>query len=388
MAQSMLCISAGWLGRHGWKEQYLMPIIRSVATALPPYMVSQEHIRDLARQHFAPAFAEIDRYMSVFRHAQIDRRHFVAPAEWFTQPHSFKECNDLFIEAASGLGEAAARRCLNAAGLEPADVDHLIWISTTGLAAPSPDALLINRLGMNRHTRRTPIWGLGCAGGVAGLARAYEYARAFPDQRVLLISAELCSVTFQWNDRSKRNLIAASLFADGAAAVLVEGDEARGLRLEASKETQVSSLKSQVSILGTQSTLWPNSTEIMGWEIVDSGMQVVFSSRIPQIVRTMMLENTTEFLARHQLRIDDIDHWILHPGGAKVIRAYESALAIDSERLGHTWAVLRDHGNMSSATIFFVLDAFLKAGAPQPGEYGVLAVLGPGFSCELALIRG
>lgn len=365
-----------------------MPVIRSVATALPPHKLPQERIRDLARQHFAPAFPEIDRYMSVFRHAQIDTRHFVAPLEWFAQPRSFKDCNDLFIEAATALGEAAARRCLDAAGLEAMNVDHLIWVSTTGLSAPSPDALLINRLGMQQHIRRTPIWGLGCAGGVAGLARAYEYTRAFPDQRVLLISAELCSLTFQWNDLSKRNLIAASLFADGAAAVLVEGDEARGLRLEANKPTQVSSLKPPVSILSTQSTLWPNSTEIMGWDIVDSGMQVVFSSRIPQIVRTMMLENTTEFLAQHQLGIDDIDHWILHPGGAKVIRAYEAALAIDSERLSHTWTVLRDYGNMSSATIFFVLDAFLKASAPGPGEYGVLAVLGPGFSCELALIRG
>jgi alkylresorcinol/alkylpyrone synthase len=364
-----------------------MPVIRSVATALPPHKLPQERIRDLAREHFAPAFSEIDRYMSVFRHAQIDTRHFVAPLEWFTQPRSFKECNDLFIEAATTLGESAARRCLDAAGLEPTDVDHLMWVSTTGLAAPSPDALLINRLGMNRHTRRTPIWGLGCAGGVAGLARAYEYTRAFPNQRVLLISAELCSVTFQWNDRSKRNLIAASLFADGAAAVLVAGDDARGRRLETSKETHVSRLTSHVSILGTQSTLWPNSTEIMGWDIVDSGMQVVFSSRIPQIVRTVMHENATEFLAQHQLGIDDIDHWILHPGGAKVISAYESALAIDSERLGHTWAVLRDYGNMSSATIFFVLEASLKAGAPRPGEYGVLAVLGPGFSCELALVR-
>src|SRR6266540_1001699 len=205
-----------------------MPRIRSVATALPPHALSQERIRDLAREHFAPAFPEIDRYMTVFRHAQIDTRHFAAPLEWFTTPHSFKQCNDLFIEAATALGESAARACLAQAGLEPRDVDHLIWVSTTGMAAPSPDAMLINRLGMGPHARRTPIWGLGCAGGVAGLARAYEYTRAFPDQRVLLLAVELCSVTFQWNDHSKRNLIAASLFADGAAAVLVEGDAAGG----------------------------------------------------------------------------------------------------------------------------------------------------------------
>jgi alkylresorcinol/alkylpyrone synthase len=372
-----------------------MPVIRSVATALPPHALSQERIRDLAREHFAPAFPEIDRYMSIFRHAQIATRHFAAPLEWFLTPHSFQECNDLYVEAATALGGAAARACLEQVGLEPGDVDHLIWVSTTGMAAPSPDAMLINRLGMGRHIRRTPIWGLGCAGGVAALARACEYARGFPRQRVLLLSVELCSVTFQWNDRSKRNLIASSLFADGGAAVLIEGDalsdrqgdKETGRQRDHSLPFSVSPCL-PVSVLGTQSTLWPDTLDIMGWEIVDTGMQVVFSSRIPRIVETLMRENATEFLAPYGLEIDDIDHWVLHPGGAKVISAYEVALAIDPERLAHTRAVLRDCGNMSSATVFFVLDAFLRAGLPGPGEHGVLAVLGPGFSCELALIRG
>jgi alkylresorcinol/alkylpyrone synthase len=371
-----------------------MPRIGSVATALPPHALPQERIRDLAREHFAPAFPEIDRYMSVFRHAQIDTRHFAAPLEWFMTRHSLQECNDLFIDAATELGMAAARACLGRAGLEPGDVDHLIWVSTTGLAAPSPDAMLINRMGMGRHIRRTPIWGLGCAGGVAGLARAAEYARAFPGQRVLLLSVELCGVTFQWDDRSKRNLIAASLFADGAAAVLVEGDKVT--RWQGDNATEhvsarhpvTPSPRHPVTVLGTQSTLWPDTLDIMGWDIVDTGMQVVFSSRIPHIVQSLMRENVSEFLAPYGLGLDDIDHWILHPGGAKVIDAYEAALAIDPERLGHTRAVLRECGNMSSATVFFVLDAFLKAGKPGPGEYGVLAVLGPGFSCELALIQG
>jgi alkylresorcinol/alkylpyrone synthase len=374
-----------------------MPVIRSVATALPPHALAQERVRDLAREHFAPAFPEIDRYLSVFRHARIDTRHFAAPLEWFMTSHSFQECNDLFVEVATGLGEAAARACLAQAELQVSDVDHLIWVSTTGMAAPSPDAMLINRLGLGRHTRRTPIWGLGCAGGVAGLARAYEYTRAFPGQRVLLLSAELCSVTFQWNDRSKRNLIAASIFADGAAAVLVEGDVVAELKTENEKLRSDRSspiLNSQFSILnfpqilGTQSTIWPDTLDIMGWDMVDTGMQVVFSSRIPHIVQTLMRENVAEFLAPYGLGLDDIEHWILHPGGAKVIDAYQSALAIDQERLEHTRAVLREYGNMSSATVFFVLDAFLKAEKPGPGEYGVLAVLGPGFSCELALIRG
>ena len=369
-----------------------MPRIRSVATALPPHALSQERIRYLAREHFAPAFPEIDRYMTVFRHAQIDTRHFAAPLEWFMTPHSFKQCNDLFIEAATALGEAAARACLAQADLHLRDVDHLVWVSTTGMAAPSPDAMLINRLGMGRHTRRTPIWGLGCAGGVAGLARAYEYTRACPDQRVLLLSAELCSVTFQWKDHSKRNLIAASLFADGAAAVLVEGDETGGWGMGDAGRGDLGAIPHPPSpipqIIGTQSTLWPDTLEIMGWDMVDTGMRVVFSSRIPHIVQSLMRENVAEFLAPFGLEIDDIDHWILHPGGAKVIDAYQLALAIDPERLSHTRTVLRSCGNMSSTTVFFVLDAFLKAGQPEPGEYGVLAVLGPGFSCELALIRG
>jgi alkylresorcinol/alkylpyrone synthase len=370
-----------------------MPVIRSLATALPPYTVPQEAIRDLARVHFAPALPDIDRYLPVFRHARIDTRQFVAPLEWFMVPHSFKECNDLFIEAATALGEAAAVRALQAAGLEPHDVDHLFWVSTTGLAAPSPDAILINRLGMGPHIRRTPIWGLGCAGGVAGLARAFEYTRAFPDHRALLVTVELCSVTFQWDDRSKRNLIAASLFADGAAAVLVEGDkranQAGGHELAGGDHRRSSCAPGfPISILGTQSTLWLGTLDMMGWDIVDTGMRVVFSSRIPSIVQALMRENVAAFLAPYGLAIDDIDHWVLHPGGAKVIAAYQAALGIDPERLRPTSEVLRRHGNMSSATIFFVLEAFLRAGAPAAGEYGVLAVLGPGFSCELALIKG
>ncbi len=354
-----------------------MPVIRSVATALPPYQVPQAAIRDLARIHFAPAFPEIDRYLPVFRHAQIDTRYFAAPLEWFVTPRSLKECNDLFIAAATRLGETAASACLESAGLQPGDIDHVIWVSTTGMAAPSPDAILINRMGMRPHTRRTPIWGLGCAGGVAGLSRAYEYTRAFPDQRALLLSVELCSVTFQWNDHSRRNLIAASLFADGAAAVLVEGDT-----LAAGQKT------SGPQVLGTQSTLWPETLDIMGWDIVDTGMRVVFSARIPGLVQSLMRENIIEFLTPFGLDIDDIDHWVLHPGGAKVITAYEGALHVAPERLAHTRMVLRQYGNMSSATIFFVLNDFLRSGRPAPGEYALLAVLGPGFSCELALIKG
>ncbi|MBC8075397.1 MAG: type III polyketide synthase, partial [Chloroflexales bacterium] len=245
-----------------------------------------------------------------------------------------------------------------------------------GMASPSIDAQLINRLGMGVHTRRTPIWGLGCAGGVAGLARADEYVRAFPTQRALLVGVELCSITFQWGDLSKRNIIAASLFGDGACAVLVEGD--------ACAHTS----RIGYEILGTQSTLWPDTQRMMGWDIVDTGMQVVFSARIPGIVQELMPDNVSKFLAGHGLHTDDIAQWVLHPGGAKVIHAYQQALGIDPERLDHSREVLRQYGNMSSATVFFVLDSFMQAQPLAPGQHALLAVLGPGFSCELALVRG
>ena len=358
-----------------------MPHIRSIATAVPPHRAEQAQVREFARNYFSPAFPNIDRYMSVFEHAQIDTRYFAAPTDWFLTPHSFKECNDLFIEVASAISEQAGCAALEQVGLAPSDVDHLIFVSTTGMAAPSLDAMLINRMGMSRHTRRTPIWGLGCAGGVGGLARANDYALAHPQQRVLLITSELCSVTFQWGDFSKRNLIAASLFADGAAAVLVEGDQVAGGQL-AKAGTH------PLEILATQSTLWPDTRDVMGWDMVDTGMRVVFSARIPSIVQSLMRENVEQMLTPHGLTFDDINHWVLHPGGAKVVNAYETALDIDPERLQHTRSILREYGNMSSSTVFFVLEQYLRNNQFNPGDYGVVAVLGPGFSCELALVRG
>ncbi|MBC8162720.1 MAG: type III polyketide synthase [Roseiflexaceae bacterium] len=366
-----------------------MPMIAAVATAVPPYAFSQDQVRDMAHSFFSPTFPHIDRYMSVFENAQITTRYFAAPAEWFTTPHSFQECNDLYIKLATSLSQQAALECLAQAGLTPADVDHLLFVSTTGMSAPSLDAVLINKMAMDRHTRRTPIWGLGCAGGVGGLARAYDYVLAHPTERALLISTELCSTTFQWDDKSKRNFIAASLFADGAAAVLVEGDQVQSLKQAgAPSSTAQAASKPRLSILATQSTTWPATHEVMGWDIVSTGMRVVFSARIPGIVQSLMRENVEELLTPHGLSLDDISHWVLHPGGAKVVTAYESALGIDPERLTHTKNTLRDYGNMSSATVFFVLEQFVRSGQIKPGDYGVMAVLGPGFSCELALVRG
>lgn len=350
-----------------------MPTIGALGTAVPAHRIAQPAVQAAALAHFAARGADLHRYARVFDHARIATRYFVEPLTFFRAPHGLAELNQRYLQTALELGEQAGRACLAQASLDASDVQHVIWVSTTGIASPSPDATLIQRLGMDRHTRRTPIWGLGCAGGVAGLARAYEYTRAFPDQRALLIAAEICSLTFQADDLSPRNLVAAALFADGAAAALVEGDALGG---------------SGPQIVATQSLLWPDTQDVMGWDVVDSGMRVLFGQRIPALVRASMRDVVTEFLAMHGLGLDDVAHWVMHPGGAKVIDAYADALTIDAERLTHTSDVLREYGNMSSVTVLFVLDRFLRAGAIAPGDHALLAVLGPGFSCELALLRG
>ncbi len=359
-----------------------MPTIRTLATALPPHTIPQTQARQFSRNHFGDNFPHIDQYMSVFENAAIDTRSFVVPAEWFEETHSFRECNAIFTEWAVKLGEEASHQCLQQAGLTPADVDHLIFVSTTGLASPSIDAHLFNTMHMDKHTRRTPVWGLGCAGGVAGLSRAYEYALAFPEHRALLLCVELCSITFQWDDISKRNLIATAIFSDGAAAVLVEGDKV--------SQQDKSSAHSpfHAKILGTQSTLWHDTLPIMGWDIVDTGFEVVFSSRIPHLVQDLIHDTITEFLDQYNLSISDMSRFIFHPGGTKVIRAYERVLKGGKDGFHHAHEVLRKHGNMSSPSVFFVYQSALRDSPLEPGEYALMVVLGPGFSCEMALIQG
>lgn len=351
-----------------------MPVIAAVATAVPPYQISQREVRDIARERFRGHLPDIERYLTVFDNAAIDTRYLAAPIEWYLRPHGFGEANDLFVGVACRLGEDAARRCLEQAGIAATEVDHIFVVTTTGLATPSLDARLMLLLGMRPDTRRTPIWGLGCAGGMGGLARAQEYVRAFPTQRALLVTVELCSLTMQFDDHTKQNLVAYSLFGDGAAAVLVEGDEA--------------ARRPGPRVVDTRSTLFPDSLALMGWDVVDAGFRVVFGSRIPTVVTHHFRELATELLCRHGRRPQDIRHHIYHPGGAKVLRAYDNALGLAPDALAHSRAVLRDYGNMSSTTVLFVLERFLAAGGLSPGDLGLLSAFGPGFTADLALIEG
>lgn len=353
-----------------------MAFITSIGTSVPPYEMRQNEAKSFVKGLFASSFAQIDRLLTIFENTSIDTRRFSKPKRWFEEEHSFAERNQAYIEMACQLSEEAILRCLAKARVKPKEVDHLIFVSTTGIATPSIDAYLINRLQMNLHVKRTPIWGLGCAGGVAGLVRALEYAKAFPDERVLLVAVELCGLTFRRNDHSKSNLVATSLFGDGAAAVLISGEkvEVRG---------EVSNLPRYVN---SMSTIWPDSLDVMGWDLTDDGLKVIFSKDIPTIVRKKVKPVIEKFLLENGLDINQLEKVISHPGGQKVLLAYEEVFQLPSDYFQLAYDVLRKYGNMSSATVLFVLDEEMKQ-QHRSGEHGLMMALGPGFSAECLLLQ-
>jgi alkylresorcinol/alkylpyrone synthase len=349
-----------------------VPRIRTVATAVPEYRLDQEFVQEHARRIFGDMIPRIDRLMPVFANSGIRTRYFSAPPDWFLVPHDLAEKSALYVSAATELSAAACRSALERADLEPTDIDSIIYVNTTGLATPSIDARLINVLGLRHDVRRTPLWGLGCAGGVSGLSHACDHARAHPGSRVLLVSTELCGLTFMPDDASKSNLVATALFGDGAAAAVVTGDEVSGSGLE---------------ILGTRSRFYPDSLDVMGWTVLNAGLQVVFARRIPDIVAESSSEDIGAFLADHGLTLTDIDEFLLHPGGRKVLDAYQTALGLEPEALDRSRGVLRDFGNMSSATVLFVLERYMADRIEERSGYGLISALGPGFCAESILVR-
>ncbi len=339
-----------------------------MASALPPHRVGQEDAKEFARRLFAGAHRDIGRLLPIFDNARIENRYFCVPQEWFEEDHTFPEKNALYVEHALNLSEKAARRALDRATVSLEEVGAVFFVSTTGLATPSLDSKLIFRLGLSEHTRRVPIWGLGCVGGAAGLARAADYARAYPGQSVLLVGVELCGLTFQRGDLSKSNLVATSLFADGAAAVLLGAGDGPGL-------------------LGGHSTTWPGTEDIMGWELVEAGLQVRFARSVPDVVEGRLRENMEAACASLGIEFSDLKHFVLHPGGAKVLVAYERVLGLEPGALDLSREVLRECGNMSSVSVLFVLERFLEKHRTASGEYGSISALGPGFSAEHVFFR-
>lgn len=360
-----------------------MPGIVSLSTCNPPHVFTQDKALDFARELFKNSFDDIDRLLSIFHNGQIEKRHFSVPLEWFQKEHSLQESNDLYISMATKLGVEAIVECLQASiylerKVDCSEIDAIFFISSSGISTPSIEARIMNQLLFSPHTKRVPIWGLGCGGGASGLSRAHDYCLAYPSAKVLVVSVELCSLTFQRKDQSKSNLVGTSLFADGAACALVVGDKL--------DMNQLSNLSALPHVIDTQSTLMPDSEDVMGWDVKDNGLHVVFSKDIPRIVRDWLKPNVEEFLSLHSLSVSDIKHFIAHPGGRKVIEAYQETLGMEEEMTSIPLEVLRKFGNMSSATVLFVLKRFMDQRLDK-GELGLITALGPGFSSELLLIE-
>lgn len=353
-----------------------MPKILAVGTAVPPYLIKQEEAQAFARRLFDDSFAQIDRYLQIFDNTSIHTRYISQPVSWYEQKHSFMEKNQLYIETAINLGEKAIRKCLKKHSLTPKDIDHLVFVSTTGISTPSIDAYLINRMSMRKDIKRTPVWGLGCAGGVAGLSKACEFAKANPSEKILLLAVECCSLTFCSSDHSKSNLVATSLFSDGAAAVLISGDS-----------VSLTDDKASVpNIISTQSYLWPDTEDVMGWDLTEEGMKVIFSRSIPDLVQKEVSPVVQHFLEDAGVPLSQIDIFLTHPGGKKVLEAYQKALNIPPDSLKGSYEILAGYGNMSSATVLFLLKQELMQNH-SVGSYGLMAAMGPGFSLELSLLR-
>lgn len=351
-----------------------MAKIISVGTCDAPYKLPQSEIREFVKKLYANTYKEIERMISVFDNSTIANRHISVPVEWLGENHSFKERNEKFREVAIELSINAINECLNKVNAEYSDIHNVIFVTSTGLSTPTIDAILFNKLKLDRHIKRTPLWGLGCAGGASSVSRAMEYCRANPTHNALVVCVELCSLTFQKDDLSKSNIIATSLFSDGCAAVLVCGDESPLKHNEGAE------------LIDSLSTIYDDSLDVMGWDIVDDGFKVVFSRDIPTIVKEYVDPNIKELLGKHNLSVPDIKHYIAHPGGAKVITAYEESLNLPEGTLENSRKVLLEHGNMSSPSVLYVLKEFMN-NRFAAGEYGLLSALGPGFSSELVLFK-
>lgn len=348
-----------------------------IATAVPDHTVDQQRAKGMVRSMFGGSFAGIDRFVGVFDRSGVGSRSFSVPPSWFDADHDFGERNERYRDEAFALSVRAADRAIAAAAVEPASIGAVFFVSSTGVATPSLDARLVEHLGLAGHgTRRTAVFGHGCAGGVGGLGQALEWTAAQPRRRALMVATELCSLSFRRDAATKTDVVAASLFADGSAAAVLSSDEGDG-----NEESGAPTL------VGAGSTLWPDTADVMGWDVDGRGLGVVLSRSVPVLVRQEFRASVEAVCRRHGLDVGDIAHHIFHPGGAGVLAALADAMGLEPDRLRWSARVLHDHGNMSAPTALFVLERFLAHDGGRPGEIGLISAMGPGFAAEHVLFR-
>ncbi len=347
--------------------------VASVAKAFPPHYYDQDTLLEAFRRVWSGRLYNQERLESLHRNVLVGGRHLALPLEEYaTRVSRWGAANDAWIEVSQEIGAVAVANALEQAGLSAADVGCLIFVSVTGVATPSIDARLMNRLELPPSVRRLPIFGLGCVAGAAGISRAADFVKAYPQEVAVLLSVELCSLTLQLRDLSIPNLISSGLFGDGAAALVMVGEnrEASGPRVRA-----------------TRSIFYRDTERVMGWDISERGFQVVLSAAVPEVVRDHLRADVDRFLADQGLSRADISSWVAHPGGPKVLEAMEAALEVPREALAVTWKSLREIGNLSSASVLMVLEETMANHRPTPGSLGMLLALGPGFCSELVLLE-
>ncbi len=346
--------------------------IASTATAFPPHYFTQQEVVAALKQYWEKGkdhWPVLDRLHS---RTGVDGRYFARPLGEYYALDTWGKLNDVWIEVAMELGEKAIDCALKQAVVGRDQVGAIFFVSVTGVSSPSVDARIVNKMGLNKHIKRNPIFGLGCVAGAAGLARAADYVRAYPDQFALLLSVELCSLTWQRDDVTVANLIGAGLFGDGAAVVLVAGENTK---------------HAGPKIVASQSFFYPETLDVMGWNVSEKGFNLVLSPDVPKVVSENLGANVDSFLSEHGLTRADIGTWIMHTGGPKVLEATAQALGLEDGELKGSWEALRKVGNLSSASVLVVLDEVMKNNRPPRGTRSLLAAMGPGFCAEMLLLQ-
>jgi len=352
-----------------------MARILSVAPALPDH----EHAQEEITAALAAGMTEDDRTRSVMEriHASsgIRTRHLALPLDEYRGLSGFTETNELFVEHALPLAQRAVRIALEEAGLTVDDVDHLFFTTVTGLGAPSLDALLATSMGFRSDLRRVPSFGLGCVAGAAGIARVADYLAGHTEGVALMVSVELCSLTLQWDDHSMANVVGTGIFGDGAAAVVMVGDEHR---LATGRSIALP------RVVGSRSALYPDSAEMIGWQIGSAGFRLMLAAGVPALIGGHFAAGVDELLAERGWQRDDVDVWIAHPGGPRVLESFADSLELAPAALDISWGVMERTGNMSSAAVLHVLAA---VGERPAGDRALLFALGPGVTAELVLLE-
>ena len=352
----------------------------SVSGVLPDHRYPQDEITEAFLQTMLRGTADAGMVRRLHANAGVQWRHLALPLEQYGELRSFTEANDAFIQAGVDLGAHAVVKALKAVGLTPQDVDLIVSVTVTGLAVPSLDARVAPLVGMRPDVVRVPIVGLGCVAGAAGVARLHDYLVGHPDDVAVLMSVELCSLTLQRDDSSVANLVASGLFGDGTAAVVAVG-------AQRAAEFDDRSPAPQPDVLATRSRLYPDSERTMGWDVGSSGLKVVLDSSVPNVVQRYVGEDVRNFLDDHALRQSDLEWYVAHPGGPKVLEALQQTLDLPREAFQVTWDSLAEVGNLSSASVLHVLADTLAERPPRPGSYGLMLAMGPGFCSELVLLR-